>query len=161
MTPYFLGGIAMNMRTTINGHQVDVAVRASEILYAANKIEQTLLEETQHIMMFAADACGYCNGCSTPSIGMRKVDVVGGRETMLKIDDLCYLIAGTIRRMDDNSEVCRLDELMRCGYENVYVELRGQSIACGYLSYPKLGKRKIVDMQMVDGVAYLTLIPIG
>lgn len=149
------------INTIINGQRVEVEVSASEILYVANKIEQSLLEQTQNIVVFAADAYNWCNGRTEPSVGIRRVGKIGGEEIPTMLGDLNYLIAGTLRRIDNDKEIVRLRDLMAIGYDNAYVELRGQAMCLSSWSTPELGKRKIIDMQMVGERAYLTLAPMA
>jgi hypothetical protein len=146
--------------TIINGQRVEVEVSASEILHVANLIDQELHQQTQNLIVFAADAYDWSNGHTSPSVGIRKVDKVGGPETSAKVGDINWLIAGTLRRIDNDREIVRIGDLMKLGYENAYVELNGQSACCGTLARPMLGKRKIADMQIVGDRAYLTLVPI-
>ena len=143
----------------INGQRVEVEVSAAEVLYVANQIENALHEATQNIVVFAADAYNWSNGRTTPSIGIRRAKMAGD-EVDTVVGDLRYLVAGTLRRIDNGQEITRLHDLMAIGYNNAYVELRGQAMCYGSLSTPKLGNRKIVDMQMVGERAYLTLAPI-
>lgn len=148
------------IHTIINDQRVEVEVSASEVLYLADKIQKKLFRDSMHIMMFAADAYHWNNGRSTPTVGMRKVNSVGGDEFGILVGDIAFLISGTLRRIDNNEELTSISELLKIGYENAYVALRSQAACCGIFSHSNLGKRKITNMQMIGERAYLTLAPI-
>lgn len=147
------------IHTIIDNHRIAVEVSAAEVMYLANQIEESLREQTQNIVVFAADAYNWCNGRNEPSIGIRRAKMAGN-EIDTTVGDLQYLVAGTLRRIDNDQEIVRLRDLMAIGYNNAYVELRGQALCLCTWSTPKLGKRKIVDMQMIGDRAYLALAPI-
>lgn len=143
----------------INGQRVPVEVSASEILYVANLIDNVLREQTKNIVVFAADSYNWINGQTRPSIGIRMAEKIDGSEKMAVVGDVFYLIAGTLRRIDNDAEIVRIQDLMKIGYTNAYLELRGQAAIGGCLSCPELGKRKIVSMNIASDRAYLTLAP--
>lgn len=145
--------------TIINDQRVDVKATASSILFAAETIEQELCEQTQNLIVFAADACNWNNGITTPSVGIRSVKEIGGNEVGVKTDDVNWLVAGTLRWNDNDREIVRIADLMKFGYSNAYVDLRAQAGYGGLISQVKLGKRKIVGMHIAADRAYLTLAP--
>jgi hypothetical protein len=147
--------------TIINGQRVEVEATAASILLAAEAIERDLRNQTQNLMVFAADAYNHVDGRTERAVGIRKVDKVGGPETEARTSGLPWLIAGTLRQIDNDDEIVRIRDLMMIGYQNAYVDLRSQALYGGLLAQVELGPRKIVDMQIVGERAYLTLAPIG
>ena len=149
----------MKVINTTTGQPIDVEISVSDLIYAIGMVEKELIDKTQNIIVACNDAYSFINGYTKRSIGIRMTDEIGGRERLSLIGDTHFLIAGTLRRSDNHEEIVSISDLMKLGHQSAYVDLMGQGCSCGQLFNPRLGRRKIVDMCMVEHSAYLTLAP--